>query len=305
MQNHADYFKVAYEYKYLDLVGRIIKDGYYSKGRLDKTTGEHASTRRLFGQTLDINLKDNFPILTTKKMDPFNAFVELEWFLSGRQDPGILKDQGIKYWDPWLDKDPSIGRGIGRGYGVQLRQWCSPSYTLHEESHYYEDLAPSLEDVNYVDQVQVLINEIKANPDSRRLLLTYWNPGELALTALPPCITIIQFFVNEGKLDMCVYQRSADVMLGLPFDIANNAMLAYLVANSCGLVPNRMTYITGDTHIYEKHIPQAKIQIAREPIVQNIIPRIGGMDVDTFKARSVEFVNALVQHPAIKFDVAV
>jgi thymidylate synthase len=248
-------------------------------------------------------------------MNPIKAFGELEWFLKGDQSPYVLRKNNIKYWNEWIpnsdnspyDLNSNIGVGIGRGYGVQLRNWTSPRYSVNVFSGELYPNSPLIgNDYLEVDQVQDLIDQIKTNPESRRLLLTYWNPGELCHTTLPPCITVVQFWVDGQDLSACVYQRSADVMLGLPFDVANNALLVHLVANECNLTPKTLTYFTGDTHVYEKHIDAAKVQLERDPIAQSIkiiIPK--GMGVNNFKAEEIKFETEIIQHPAIKFDVAV
>lgn len=227
--------------EYLDLVERVMAFG---NKRGDRTgTGTISS----FGHQLVFDMADGFPAVTTKKLNVQKVWVELLWMLRGETSAQFMLDNDCHIWDEWMDEN----NDLGPVYGVQWRQWVE-----HLEDG----------DVNLIDQLQECIDKIRNNPTDRRMLVTAWNPGELHLMALPPCHLLYQFYVDGMYLDIQVYQRSADVFLGLPFDIASYATLLHMVAHVTGKIPGRLIYVLGDTHIYTNHIEQMLTQLRREPL---------------------------------------
>ena len=199
-------------------------------------------TQSVFGYQMRFNLADGFPLLTTKKVHLKSIIYELLWFISGDTNIKYLKDHGVTIWDEWADQDGNLGPV----YGHQWRSWPAP-------------------DGRTIDQLSQVIDTIKRNPDSRRMLVTAWNPGEVDNMALPPCHCLFQFYVADGKLSCQLYQRSADVFLGVPFNIASYALLTMMIAQECGLQPGEFVHTTGDTHIYKNHFDQVALQLSREP----------------------------------------
>ncbi len=199
-------------------------------------------TQSVFGYQMRFNLADGFPLLTTKKVHLKSIIYELLWFISGDTNIKYLKDHGVTIWDEWADADGNLGPV----YGHQWRSWPAP-------------------DGRTIDQLSQVIETIKRNPDSRRMLVTAWNPGEVDNMALPPCHCLFQFYVADGKLSCQLYQRSADVFLGVPFNIASYALLTMMIAQECGLQPGEFVHTTGDTHIYKNHFDQVALQLSREP----------------------------------------
>ena len=222
--------------QYLDLLRHIRENGVMK----DDRTG--TGTQSVFGYQMRFNLADGFPLLTTKKVHLKSIIHELLWFISGDTNIKYLKDNGVTIWDEWADENGDLGPV----YGHQWRSWPAP-------------------DGRSIDQLSQVVEMIRRNPDSRRLLVTAWNPGEVDKMALPPCHCLFQFYVAEGKLSCQLYQRSADVFLGVPFNIASYALLTMMIAQVCGLEPGEFIHTTGDTHIYRNHFEQVALQLSREP----------------------------------------
>ena len=223
--------------QYLNLL-KYVND--YGVKKLDRTgTG----TLSVFGYQMRFDLSQNFPLLTTKKIHLKSVIYELLWFLSGDTNIKFLKDNGVSIWDEWADEDGELGPV----YGHQWRSWPTPEGKT-------------------VDQISNLINQIKNNPDSRRLIVSAWNVGEIDKMKLPPCHAFFQFYVAEGRLSCQLYQRSADIFLGVPFNIASYALLTHIIAAHCGLEAYEFVHFIGNTHIYEEHVePLIEIQCKREP----------------------------------------
>ena len=222
--------------QYLDLLDRILKEGVQ---KCDRTgTG----TLSVFGHQMRFNLEEGFPLLTTKKVHLKSIIYELLWFLRGDTNIRYLKDHGVSIWDEWADADGNLGPV----YGHQWRSWPD-------------------EDGGTIDQISQVVDLIKHNPDSRRMIVSAWNVAEVNRMALPPCHTLFQFYVADGRLSLQLYQRSADTFLGVPFNIASYALLAMMMAQVCGLRPGDFVHTTGDTHLYLNHLDQARLQLSREP----------------------------------------
>ncbi len=228
--------------QYLDLLNRILEEGVEKKDR----TG--TGTISVFGNQMRFHLEDGFPLLTTKKLHLKSIIYELLWFLKGDTNAHYLQEHGVRIWNEWADEDGNLGHI----YGYQWRSW--PDYQG-----------------GHVDQITEVINQIKNNPDSRRMIVSAWNVADLNNMNLPPCHILFQFYVADGKLSCQLYQRSADTFLGVPFNIASYSLLTMMVAQVCGLQPGDFVYTTGDTHIYLNHIEQVKLQLTREP---RKLPRI-------------------------------
>ena len=222
--------------QYLDLLDFVMKNGHEKSDR----TG--TGTKSIFGYQMRFNLQDGFPLLTTKKLHLKSIIYELLWFLNGETNTKYLKEHGISIWDEWADKNGELGHI----YGYQWRSW--PSY-----------------DGKSIDQIGQLINSISNNPDSRRHIVSAWNVADLGNMNLPPCHVLFQFYVAEGKLSCQLYQRSADIFLGVPFNIASYSLLLMMVAQVTGLQPFEFVHTLGDAHIYLNHIDQVKLQLEREP----------------------------------------
>ena len=214
---------------YLELLHRVLTEGRFKADR----TG--VGTYSLFGAQLRVNLQNGFPLLTTKKVHFKSIVYELLWFLR-------LQEHGVTIWDEWADENGDLGRI----YGAQWRSWRAP-------------------DGRTIDQIQWVVEEIRRNPNSRRLLVTAWNPGELDQMRLPPCHVLFQFYVLEGRLSCHLYQRSADLFLGVPFNIASYSLLTMMIAQVTGLQPYEFIHSFGDVHLYANHIEQARLQLSREP----------------------------------------
>ena len=222
--------------QYLDLLRHIRAHGVMKEDR----TG--TGTQSVFGYQMRIDLSEGFPLLTTKKVHLKSIIYELLWFIAGDTNVKYLQDHGVTIWDEWADADGNLGPV----YGHQWRSWPTP-------------------DGRAIDQLSMVIDTIKRNPDSRRMLVTAWNPAEVDQMALPPCHCLFQFYVADGKLSCQLYQRSADVFLGVPFNIASYALLTMMIAQVCGLQPGEFVHTTGDTHIYRNHFEQVATQLSREP----------------------------------------
>jgi thymidylate synthase len=222
--------------QYLDLLRLVFENGSPRKDR----TG--VGTRAIFGHQMRFDLAHGFPLVTTKKIHLKSVLHELLWFLSGDTNTRYLKEHGVRIWDAWADSNGDLGPV----YGAQWRRFPTP-------------------DGGSVDQIAALVASLKANPESRRHILCAWNPGQLDVMALPPCHCLVQFFVSDGKLSCQLYQRSADVFLGLPFNIASYSLLTHMLAQQVGLGVGEFVWTGGDIHLYDNHREQAMTQLSREP----------------------------------------
>jgi thymidylate synthase len=261
---------------YLDLLRELLEHGV-AKG--DRTgTG----TRSLFGRQLRFDLAQGFPLVTTKKLHLKSIVHELLWFLRGETNTGYLREHGVRIWDEWADPDGELGPVYGR----QWRAWRTA-------------------DGGQVDQIADVIGQIRRNPDSRRLIVSAWNVGELPAMALQPCHALFQFHVAGGRLSCQLYQRSADVFLGVPFNIASYALLTHMVAQVTDLQPGDFVHSFGDVHLYDNHVEQAREQLARSPLP---LPRLrldpSVRDIDGFRFGHIA-IEDYQAHPAIKAPVAV
>lgn len=265
------------EYQYLKLMAEIMKDG---QGK--KTRGIHG-IKSVFGTQVHFDLRQGFPLLTTKKM-PFNILLhELLWFISGSSDVQYLHDHKIYYWDGFLHEGSN---DLGRVYGVQWRHWQRP-------------------DGSEFDQLQWAIDQLKTNPDSKGIIVNAWNAGELDEMRLPPCHTMFQFDLTKGKLRLHLYQRSWDVFLGAPFNIAQYAMLLYMVAYLVDATPRELIISSGSAHLYRNHIEAAKIQLHRKPYPFPKLKIVGDVkSIDDFKEENFKLEN-YVSHPRIKTDLVI
>lgn len=222
--------------QYLDLMERVLDSGV----RKDDRTG--TGTLSVFGHQMRFDLADGFPLLTTKKLFTKGIIYELLWILQGDTNIRYLTDHGVHIWDEWADESGDLGPV----YGAQWRSWRGA-------------------DGNTVDQISWVMDEIQRSPDSRRLIVSAWNPGEIDQMALPPCHTLFQFYVSQGRLSCQLYQRSADIFLGVPFNIASYAFLTHMMAEAAGLEPGEFIHTFGDAHLYLNHLDQAHEQLTREP----------------------------------------
>lgn len=262
--------------QYLDLLDHVIKTG------TEKTDRTGTGTISVFGYQMRFNLEEGFPLLTTKKLHLKSIIHELLWFISGDTNTKYLNDNGVKIWNEWADKDGNLGPV----YGYQWRTWPA-------------------DEGKKIDQLMNVINSIKNTPDSRRHIVSAWNVGELEKMALPPCHLMFQFYVAGGKLSCQLYQRSADIFLGVPFNIASYALLTLMVAQATGLKPGDFVHTLGDAHIYLNHIDQVKLQMTREPY---ILPKmVINPDVkDILKFRFEDFtLTDYICHPHIKGEISV
>jgi thymidylate synthase len=262
--------------QYLNLLRHVLEHG---KPKADRTgTGTYS----VFGAQARFDLRNNFPLLTTKKVHTKSIIYELLWFLRGDTNVKWLNEHGVTIWDEWADKDGNLGRIYGA-------QWC-------------DWRAPDGRSINQIDQV---IEQIKKNPDSRRHIVSAWNPGEIDKMALPPCHALFQFYVSDGELSCQLYQRSADIFLGVPFNIASYALLTLMVAQVCGLKPGDFVHTFGDLHLYQNHLEQAKLQLSREPRPlpqMKLNPAV--KNIDHFKFEDFKLAG-YDPHPAIKAPIAV
>lgn len=262
--------------QYLDLMQHVLDHGTQKHDR----TG--TGTISVFGYQMRFNLQDGFPMVTTKKLHLKSIIHELIWFLSGDTNIKYLKDNGVRIWDEWADADGNLGPV----YGSQWRSWPKP-------------------DGEKIDQISQIIHTIKNNPDSRRIIVSAWNVAEVENMALPPCHAFFQFYVADGKLSCQLYQRSADIFLGVPFNIASYALLTMMVAQVCGLQYGDFVHTLGDAHLYNNHIEQANLQLSREPRLlptMEINPDV--KDIFDFKFEDFTLKN-YDPHPHIKGIVAV
>ena len=262
--------------QYLDLLKRITTEGTQKGDR----TG--TGTISIFGNQMRFNLDDGFPLLTTKKLHLKSIIYELLWFLKGDTNVKYLQDNGVRIWNEWADKDGNLGPV----YGYQWRSWPD-----HNGGH--------------IDQISNVIEQIKHNPDSRRLIGSAWNVADIDTMKLPPCHCLFQFYVANGRLSLQLYQRSADTFLGVPFNIASYALLLMMIAQVTGLKPGEFIHTTGDTHLYLNHLEQVKLQLTREP--RPLPKMIINPDVkDIFDFKYEDFtLEGYDAWPHIKGDVAV
>ena len=262
--------------QYLDLLGRVMQEG----APKDDRTG--TGTVSIFGHQMRFRIEDGFPLLTTKQLHLKSIIYELLWFLKGDTNIRYLQEQGVRIWNEWADENGDLGHV----YGYQWRSW--PDY-----------------EGGRIDQISEVIRDIRENPTSRRLIVSSWNVGDLKNMNLPPCHAFFQFYVSNGRLSLQLYQRSADIFLGVPFNIASYALLLMMVAQATGLQPGDFIHTLGDAHIYVNHLEQAKLQLSRTPYPlpqMRINPNV--KSIFDFKYEDFELVN-YVSHPHIKGQVAV
>ena len=262
--------------QYLDLMKHVLENGANKQDR----TG--TGTLSVFGYQMRFNLGEGFPLLTTKKLHIKSIVYELLWFLRGDTNVKYLQEHGVNIWNEWAGENGELGPV----YGAQWRSWKTA-------------------DGRAIDQISQVIDQIKTNPDSRRLIVNAWNVGEIPKMALPPCHLLFQFYVADGKLSCQLYQRSADIFLGLPFNIASYSLLTMMVAQVCDLEPGEFIFTLGDAHLYSNHIEQARLQLTREPLrlpqmrIKRSVRSIFDFDYDDFELAGYE------AHPHIKAEVAV
>lgn len=262
--------------QYLDLLKHVMEFG------TDKSDRTGTGTKSVFGYQMRFNLQDGFPLLTTKKLHTRSIIHELLWFLKGETNIQYLKENGVSIWDDWADANGELGPV----YGSQWRSWKTP-------------------DGKTIDQITNVIQQIKNNPDSRRLIVSAWNVGEIDQMKLPPCHAFFQFYVSNGKLSCQLYQRSADIFLGVPFNIASYALLTMMVAQVCDLTPGEFVHTLGDAHIYTNHFEQVALQLTRTPKplpTMKINPAV--KNIFDFKFEDFVLEN-YDPHPHIKGAVAV
>lgn len=263
-------------HQYLTLMRHVLEHG------TDKQDRTGTGTRSVFGYQMRFDLAQGFPMVTTKKLHLKSIIHELLWFLKGDTNIQYLKDNGVRIWDEWADESGNLGPV----YGAQWRSWRTA-------------------DGHTIDQITNVIERIKTNPDDRRLIVSAWNVGEIPKMALPPCHAFFQFYVADGKLSCQLYQRSADIFLGVPFNIASYALLTLMVAQVCGLKAGDFVHTFGDAHLYSNHFEQAQLQLSRDPLPlpeMHLNPHV--KNIFDFKFEDFELVN-YQSHPHIKAPVAV
>ncbi len=262
--------------QYLDLMEKVLTDGTVKSDR----TG--TGTRSIFGHQMRFDLRDGFPVVTTKKVHMRSVIIELLWFLRGATNVRWLQERGVSIWDEWADPEGELGPV----YGHQWRSWPTP-------------------DGGHIDQIAALVEGIRTNPDSRRHIVSAWNVAEVTEMALPPCHTMFQFYVAEGRLSCQLYQRSADIFLGVPFNIASYALLTMMVAKVTGLEAGDFVHTLGDAHLYSNHLEQAALQLTRTP---KPLPRMeiadGITELDAFEFEHFT-LHDYVSDPSIKAPIAV
>lgn len=262
--------------EYLDLMQRILDEG------VEKSDRTGTGTISVFGHQMRFDLSEGFPVVTTKKVHLKSVIHELLWFVSGETNIGYLQDNGVRIWNEWADENGDLGPV----YGKQWRRWKT-------------------EDGKEVDQLAKAIEMIKTNPNSRRIIVSAWNAGELEEMALMPCHAFFQFRVANGKLDCQLYQRSADVFLGVPFNIASYALLTHMVAQICDLEAGEFVHTIGDAHLYLNHLEQAKLQLSREPLPLPSLKLDETIrDIDDFTYESIT-VEGYEHHPHISAPISV
>lgn len=266
--------------QYLDLLAHVLEHGHAK----DDRTG--TGTRSVFGHQMRFDLAHGFPVLTTKKLHLKSIIVELLWFLRGDTNIGYLHDHGVTIWDEWADENGDLGPV----YGAQWRSWPAP--TADDPSR-------------TIDQIASLVENLKRNPNSRRHIVSAWNPAEVDHMALPPCHCLFQFYVAGGKLSCQLYQRSADIFLGVPFNIASYALLTAMVAQVVGLQPGEFIHTLGDAHLYNNHVEQARLQLTRTP---RALPTLrltpDRQTLDSFTLADIT-LEGYIADPSIKAPIAV
>ncbi|PAU70550.1 thymidylate synthase [Vreelandella alkaliphila] len=268
--------KEALEQPYLDLMRTVMEQG------VDRDDRTGVGTRSVFGHQMRFDLSRGFPLLTTKKLHLRSIIHELLWFLKGDTNIGYLKEHGVRIWDEWADESGNLGPV----YGYQWRSWPSPNG-------------------GSVDQIANVLEQIRNTPQSRRLIVSAWNPGQVDEMKLPPCHCLFQFYVANGRLSCQLYQRSADIFLGVPFNIASYALLLSMVAQVTGLEPGEFVHTLGDAHLYSNHLEQAQEQLSRTPKAPprlSLNPQVTNLFDFTFDDISIEEYES---HPHIKAEVAV
>ncbi len=262
--------------QYLDLLQHILDKG------TDKSDRTGTGTRSVFGYQMRFDLSEGFPLVTTKKLHLKSIIYELLWFLRGETNIGYLHDHNVRIWDEWADPDGNLGPV----YGAQWRHWQAP-------------------DGRIIDQISEVLRQIRTTPDSRRMIVSAWNVGQLDQMALMPCHALFQFYVADGKLSCQLYQRSADMFLGVPFNIASYALLTLMIAQVTGLKPGEFIHSLGDAHIYRNHFDQVRLQLTRQPRplpVMKLNPQV----TDLFDFRYEDFtLEGYDPHPHIKGEVSV
>ncbi|OYZ11941.1 MAG: thymidylate synthase [Bdellovibrio sp. 28-41-41] len=262
--------------QYLDLLSHVLEHGEKKSDR----TG--TGTLSVFGHQTRYNLEDGFPLVTTKKLHTRSIFHELLWFVKGDTNIKYLRDNKVSIWDEWADENGDLGPV----YGEQWRRWKTA-------------------DGQTIDQLQQVIESIKKDPNSRRHLVIAFNPGEVSKMALPPCHAFFQFYVGNGKLSCQLYQRSADIFLGVPFNIASYALLVHMVAQVCGLGVGEFVHTLGDAHLYLNHVEQAKLQLTRAPMpLPKLILNPNVKNIDDFTYEDIQVVG-YESHPTIKAEISV
>jgi thymidylate synthase len=262
--------------QYLQLMQDILDNGSI------KTDRTGTGTKSVFGRQLRFNLADGFPLVTTKKLHLRSIIYELLWFLKGETNIKYLKDNKVTIWDEWADENGDLGPV----YGSQWRSWPAPGEKK-------------------IDQIANVIQQIKSKPDSRRHIVSAWNPAEVDNMALPPCHALFQFYVADGKLSCQLYQRSADYFLGVPFNIASYALLLEMFAQQCDLIPGEFVWTGGDVHLYSNHFEQAKLQLSREPFpLPKLVIKRRPNSIFDYEFEDFEIVN-YQSHPGIKAPIAV
>ncbi len=262
--------------QYHDLMRHVLEHGHV------KTDRTGTGTRSVFGWQMRFNLADGFPVMTTKKLHLRSIIHELLWFLQGDTNIRYLKDNGVSIWDEWADANGDLGPV----YGKQWRRWQTP-------------------DGRVIDQVGQLVENLKKNPDSRRHVVSAWNPGDVDSMALPPCHCLFQFYVADGKLSCQLYQRSADIFLGVPFNIASYALLTHMVAQVCGYGVGDFVHTLGDAHLYSNHLEQARLQLTRDfrPLPRLVLnPEVRDLFAFRFEDIALEGYDP---HPSIAAPIAV
>jgi thymidylate synthase len=262
--------------QYLALMHDILETG------AQKTDRTGTGTLSLFGRQMRFDLAEGFPLVTTKKLHLRSIIYELLWFLNGDTNIKYLKDNGVSIWDEWADENGELGPV----YGHQWRSWPGP-------------------EGRSIDQITQVLNQIRQKPDSRRHIVTAWNPAEVDKMALPPCHALFQFYVADGKLSCQLYQRSADFFLGVPFNIASYALLTQMFAQQCDLLPGEFVWTGGDVHLYTNHIDQARLQLSREPhALPSLVIKRKPESIFDYRFEDFEIVNYQA-HPSIKAPIAV